>query len=567
MNNTRSSSIRQINISAFIGKYKYHIAFIIFGCYLALSLFKIGQNSLWYDEIYSIDVAKNSIKEIIKNYYKDDVNPPLYLIILHYWMKFFGESEAALRSLSAVSVSLASALFFLFAYRFFNWQTAIFSILLFFTSNELYYFSEEGRTYGLVILFCVLSLYMFMRFVEKADFISALLLGLFNTIIFHLHTIASLFFLAQLILIFVLTFDKNLFFNKDKTQPAILGYKIKHIIYYIMSWMIFSLFFLIYKKRFFELVSQPKGGFWLAEPNIEDLKKCLFEFHNTKELFFVFIGLFVITLFIILFFKKLRDSDFSSKKLIMPLIVGPFLMCLNYYVSIHSTPIFLKRYILFTLLGFILSYAYVFAMLKMNFKIKISLFLVLTILLARKMIVPKESWFDFKDGVELLKKVEGKRCYISTDMPALYAYYLDKENLFNSENKSARFKLLSKRGIYLHAGDLNWPDNLDYSKYDDIYYTRVFDGYYDPTKSVEAKLLSRLILVEVTPIKGICISHYKVQANRDSILNTMKDNIRQDSSWYKQTVTKAKDRNITIDSMITLDAIWLWGQVYNPKKN
>lgn len=560
MNNLNSAPFRQFGISGFIAKYKFLIAFLIFACYLALSMFKIGQNSLWYDEIYSIDVAKESIKDIIKNYFKEDVNPPLYLIILHYWMNLFGESETALRSLSAVSASIASAVFFLFANRFFNWQTAIFSVFLFFASNEIYYYSEEGRTYGLIILSCTLSLYVFMSFIENPTLITALLLGILNSIIFHLHTIASLFFVAQLILIFLLAFNKN------KNQISFLGYSLKHILYYLISWVVFGLFFLIWQERFFELISQKKGGFWLAKPSIEEFYKCLYEFHNSKELFFVSIGLFLISLVFIIFFKKYREQGFNYKLILFSLTIGPFLMCLNYFISIHSTPVFLKRYILFTLLGFILSYAYVFSMIKINLKMKFSLFFVLVIFLVNKMSFPRESWYDFEEGVKLLKTVEGKRTYISTDMPALYAYYLDKETIFNSENKAARFKLLSKHGVYTQSGDLNWPNTLDYSKYDDIYYTHVFDAYYDPEKQVEKQLKSRLISIEEIPIKGIHISHYRVPVNKDSVISIMKDYIRNDKLWYEQIIIKANERNISLDSMITLDAIWSYEQKYNAKK-
>lgn len=565
MNNLNSSSNRQFNVSDFIAKYKYLIAFMIFVCYLSLSMFKIGQNSLWYDEIYSIDVAKESIKDIIKNYIKEDVNPPLYLIILHYWMNLFGESETALRSLSAVSVSLASAIFFLFANRFFNWQAAIFSVLLFFTSNEIYYYSEEGRTYGLIILSCTLSLYTFMNFVEKPSIVSALVLGIINSIIFHLHTIASLFFLSQIIMIFILAFDKNLFDKKEKYPRSFFGYQLKHIVYYLISWIVFTVLFLIYRERFFELVFETKGGFWLAKPSIEEFYKCLYEFHNSKEMFLVLTGLSLFSLLIMIIFKKYRDTSFNYKMLLLALIAGPFLMCFNYYISIHSTPVFLKRYILFTLLGFILSYSYIFSVFKINFKLKISVILILCGFLANKMIVPRESWFDFEDGVTFLKKVENKRTYISTDMPALYAYYLDKETIFNSENKAARFKILSKHGVFMQSGDLNWPNKLDYSKYDDIYYTRIFDAYYDPEKQVEKQLKSRLIFIEEIPIKGIQISHYKVPVNKDSVITTLKQYIRNDKSWFEKIIIKAKERNISLDSMITLDAIWSYEQKYNAK--
>jgi len=104
--------------SSYINKYKYFIAFGLFIAYLCLTLYKLGDNSLWYDECFSIDWANDSIKEILDYSLLHDTNPPLYLIILHFWLKWFGDSEFVLRSLSAISASIACGVFFYLLFAF-----------------------------------------------------------------------------------------------------------------------------------------------------------------------------------------------------------------------------------------------------------------------------------------------------------------------------------------------------------------------------------------------------------------------------------------------------------------
>jgi hypothetical protein len=565
MNKADTTTIQKFDVSLFINKHKYLIALGVFISYLCLSMYKIGNNSLWYDEGFSIDLAHDSIDSIILSSLRDDPNPPLYIIILHYWISVFGDSETGLRSLSAVAMSLAGSILFLFCRRFFNWQTAIFATLFFFTSNEIYYYSEEGRTFGLIILFCTLSIYSFMNLIKSPNWKNTLFLGIFNAIIFYLHTLASLWFVAQIILIFILAFKKEIDFSKDKITNSFLGYNFRHIWYYLSSWAVFYVLFFPWQNRFFELLHQTGGGFWLPKPSLWDLKKCLFEFHNSKELFFVYFILFIVILIIIVSAKKYREDSFDYKLILAPLIMGPLLMCINYIVSIYTTPIFLKRYILFSLLGFFIAYSYVFSLLKIDFKIKISLFFILIIFTASKMVLPRDSWYDFKSGVELIKKAENSRCFIYTDMPTLFAYYLDKDKIFNTPRGEQRDKLLAEHGVY-YISNIYWPNTLDYSKYDDVYYTETFAGYADPNHSIDSTLSKKLILVEDIKIKGIHIAHYVVPVNKDSLIKVLKQEIKLNEGWYKQIIQKAKERNISTDSMLTLDAIWNFEQKYKPKR-
>ncbi|MBI3519211.1 MAG: glycosyltransferase family 39 protein [Bacteroidetes bacterium] len=559
------NNISNNKLAFFIHNKRYWIAFGVFASYLCLGFYKIGNTNIWFDEMYSIDLAvHNDIYGIILNAIKADVNPPLYLIIVHYWLDLFGQSEVALRSISAIAVSLSCGIFFLFCHRFFNWQTAIFATLLFFSSNELFYYAQEGRTYGLVILFCVLSNYSFMSFVKQPNLKSTALLGIFNAIIFYLHLLASLNFIAQILLIPFLAFDKKLFTEKDPLVYSFFGFKLKQVGYYIFSWSIFGILFLPWRERFFGLMGQKSGSFWLGRPSVFELKNCLFDLYNSKELFFVYLISFSILLFAIIFIKRSRNDFFDYKLIIIPMVIGPFLLFLNYFVSIYATPIFLKRYVLFTILGFILSYAYVFSVIKLDFRIKLALFLVLVFFTARKMVIPRESISDFKEGVELLKKAEPKS-YITTDMSAMYAYYLDRDHIFKEPIGPARDSLLMARGIYPQCNTY-WANSIDFSKYTDIYYTKTLEDYYDPNRITASILHKKLIFIEDINIKGINISHFSVPVKKDSTVKTLCNNIKNDKEWYKLIIQKAKEKNITPDSMLVIEAIWCYEQKYAHKR-
>ena len=55
----------------------------------ALRIYRLGSDSVWLDEAFSIKIAHGTPSEIIEETGKD-VHPPLYYFALHYWMKLFG---------------------------------------------------------------------------------------------------------------------------------------------------------------------------------------------------------------------------------------------------------------------------------------------------------------------------------------------------------------------------------------------------------------------------------------------------------------------------------------------
>ncbi len=543
------------DLSDFINMHKYKIASFLFTLYLCFTFYKLGENSLWYDECFSIDLGNDSIKEIIHYSLYNDTNPPLYLIIVHYWIKIFGNSEFSLRAISAISGSLALAVFFLFSLRFFNWQTAVFAVLFYITSNELYYYSQEGRTYGLILLFCTLSNYMFLALIQKPKWIYAILLGLFNISIFYMHTLGCINIIGQIILAPILAFNKELFSIKDKKTRTFFGYKLKFIICYLTSWIIFYIIFSPWQKRFFGIIKEGGKGFWLQKPTFIEYKQVLFDFYNSEYLFYLYIGIIALILIIIVFFKRYREESFNYKLLLIPIVLGPLLYNFNFFAA-TITPVFLKRYILFTLLGFILMFAYLLSSLKISFQIKLTLVLFLSILSFTKIKYPRDCLWDYKNGVALLKKKISPSTFIYTDNAMLFAYYLDNKGAFKAYDPE-RYVLLAKQNVYTSSGP-EWPQTVDFSKYKDIYYTRSFSNYGDPKNIVEKSLKEKFTFIKDFYFPGMYITHYKNELLDTETLNTFKKEILNNKEWYNKVILKAKERNVTVDSMLTLDAIWIY---------
>src|SRR4029078_9914062 len=76
--------------------------FAILGFGAALRFVQLGHDSVWVDEAFSARVANLGVTDLVQTATSEDTNPPLYCFPLPGWINVFGDSEPALRSLSAV---------------------------------------------------------------------------------------------------------------------------------------------------------------------------------------------------------------------------------------------------------------------------------------------------------------------------------------------------------------------------------------------------------------------------------------------------------------------------------
>ena len=125
--------------------------------FLALILRLISLNqSLWLDEgIQWWAVTTFPLKHLITEYIKGDFNPPLFHIMLYFWVKLFGDSEIALR-LPSVLFGLGTVWF---TYKLGGLKAALLAA----TAPLLIYYSQEARMYSLTAFTATATLYFFIK--------------------------------------------------------------------------------------------------------------------------------------------------------------------------------------------------------------------------------------------------------------------------------------------------------------------------------------------------------------------------------------------------------------------
>jgi mannosyltransferase len=137
---------------------------IILAAALFLRLLMLGRESLWLDEIASWMFASKDLQHVLRS---EPTNPPLYYLLLHFWMGWFGTSESAIRSLSIVPSLFSVWLIYHFAERLFTRGVAyIAAIYQAFSTFQIYY-AQEGRCFSLLVSILLLATFSLWNALES----------------------------------------------------------------------------------------------------------------------------------------------------------------------------------------------------------------------------------------------------------------------------------------------------------------------------------------------------------------------------------------------------------------
>ena len=109
------------------------------------------RQDLWVDEALSVNIARLSPGDLLEAL-RHDGHPPVYYLLLHGWMRAFGEGATAVRALSTV-ISLATLpLAWMAGMRYGGRRCAIAALALFAVVPSAVRFGSETRMYGLLVL-------------------------------------------------------------------------------------------------------------------------------------------------------------------------------------------------------------------------------------------------------------------------------------------------------------------------------------------------------------------------------------------------------------------------------
>lgn len=152
----------------------------------ALRVFTLGVQSLWYDEGFSVFLARQPLAEITR-LTAGDIHPPFYYFLLHFWIVIAGDGEFALRFLSLFASVLAVPVVARLAGRAGQRAMAVGAVLAA-CSPPLVWYGQEARMYALLLLFVALSLDRFLALLERGGRLSLSFLWWLLPTVFAVYT-------------------------------------------------------------------------------------------------------------------------------------------------------------------------------------------------------------------------------------------------------------------------------------------------------------------------------------------------------------------------------------------
>lgn len=174
-----------------------------------IALFSAGD--LWLDEIYSFYFSsKDSVFDVVKSLYVEDLHTPLYFILLHFWIKIFGQNDTMMRLLGFIPSFLAVPFSFYIGKKLFNKKCGYFASIMLAISPFAIYYSTELRFYGILFFLALLSSFFFVEFINKQDKKSKIALIITNLALLYTFNIGFIFIFFQ--------FLCGIIFSKDRIK-------------------------------------------------------------------------------------------------------------------------------------------------------------------------------------------------------------------------------------------------------------------------------------------------------------------------------------------------------------
>lgn len=120
---------------------------------------------LWLDEALTVNIAKLPLGQLHAAL-KEDGAPPLYYLLLHFWMLVFGRSDFAVRSLSGVFSCATLVVVFVVVRRIWGRELAFLSLAILLASSFATYYATETRMYAWVMFLVALGALFLQRLFE-----------------------------------------------------------------------------------------------------------------------------------------------------------------------------------------------------------------------------------------------------------------------------------------------------------------------------------------------------------------------------------------------------------------
>jgi len=214
-----------------------------------LRLYGLGDESIWLDEATSILLGQKDILSMVRAT-AQDIHPPLYYGLLHFWVCLLGTSEFAARALSVCVGLISIAVIYQLGKKLFDEQVGTVGALLLAVSPLHIWYSQETRMYALVTLLAMVGSFWLWQALHRRRasywiaYAVCMALGLYT----HYHTVFVLLFQNCFVVIWWLLSSRKRCLVRN----------------WLLSEIGIALLFLPWIPTLLEQVSRGGGG-WIAK--------------------------------------------------------------------------------------------------------------------------------------------------------------------------------------------------------------------------------------------------------------------------------------------------------------
>ena len=257
-----------------------HIGIIVLGIiFIFLSAF---HENIWFDESYSVAIAKHDFGDIW-TITGNDVHPPLYYWMLHIVWMIFGNNVIAFRLFSVLAIAILGILGYTHIRKDFGEKVGIlFSFLIYFLPVMCTY-SQEVRMYSwsclIVSLLAIYGYRLYKNIKEKAE----LKIQNKNLILFGIFSIAACYIhYYALAVVGIVNFFLLIYFIKNRKDNTKI---FRNFIILAIIQVILYIPWLLYLKG---QVAHVGGGFWISFGVSTFVEIPSFQFRRQLDTNFVF---------------------------------------------------------------------------------------------------------------------------------------------------------------------------------------------------------------------------------------------------------------------------------------
>lgn len=425
-----------------------------------LRIWYVGKTNLGYDESFSLYMSLQSLPDAIRMLCKGD-NPPLWEMLLHFWIKPFGISEVAIRSLSLIFSTLTIIPIYLLGEKYIHRLAGITAALFYCFSTFSIYLAHECRVYSLIGFLTASSTLLFISIIKDPKIFKFILLTIVNLMLMYGHYLSVWIIVMEFIIAMGIKPVRKMLWKPYLIHAAALI-------------LLFIPMFPVLFKRFMD---SGVNGTWIEKTTSpEVLYDFLWRMCNVPVITVLAI-LILVSAFITLIINVLKNKcQLGSIGILTLLWIVPLLVS---FVLSYFTGFFLDRYFYFIFPIFYLSIAaYCLYLFPKRKALGLSLMGVFAIAMAISC-SPNSStkhfsgWhYDVKPIVhQLVEEKNSKKALVILPeyFDKQFTYYLDENHeAFRTQSQPTNYYVyqdyLLKQGYYY---DINYK-KADFSTYDKV---------------------------------------------------------------------------------------------------